>query len=110
MPAGRRRFRLTIKVPDTTRNTSGQVVPVYTTLANGEDLPAELMVATGSETRRGQQTTATQSNTYRINYLTGVHAEARAIIDGRTLEIVSAINPDGRKRFLILECRELANG
>ena len=67
---------------------------------------AEAIASSGAE--RVEQRGVEASNTYtiRLRYMDGVTPEHRVSVDGRTLDIVSAIDPTGRKRELVISAVE----
>lgn len=56
------------------------------------------------------QVQATITHTVRIRYRAGLNPKQRLCWDGRFLGIQSVVDPDGRKRELVLLCLEIVDG
>ena len=41
-----------------------------------------------------------------MRYREGVDASVRLVVDGRVLEVISAVDPDGRRRWLVCRAEE----
>jgi len=101
-PLGGLRMRVTVQAEARTPNTFGEPVlswsDVVTVWGDVQDLA-------GAELWRAQQvqSEATVKVTTRyLGWLTPVH---RLVTDGKTYQVESVVNPDGRKRFSVSLCR-----
>ena len=103
---GRMRHWITFQVNTPTQNAGGQPIESWGTFGDASDVPAELIGATGGETQRGRQVSATANVVVRTRYLADVTNAMRISVDGRTLNIVSAVDRDGMKREMWIDCRE----
>ena len=106
--AGTMRRRITIQTPTATQDAAGQPLVSWADLTGGSNLPARVESVTGGETVRGRQVSAEATTLLTIRYLAGVTPRQRVSYEGRTLGIVRASDPDGGRRELRIECREVA--
>ncbi len=88
--------------------------PTHSTAANGEKTLAWTLVATvwatveevaGSESVAERQTQAEVISRITVRYRSDINAKCRVTFDGKISNIESALNIDGKKRFLELLCR-----
>lgn len=103
--AGELRDRIRIDQNNgTTSNEIGEEIPGWTVLATlwGKVEP----MSTGEQWRR-QQMNASANWKVTIRYRSDVRSTMRVVKDGRTFEIEGVTNPDMKKRFLELACKEL---
>lgn len=104
MRAGQLRHRVTIQAQTTTQDEYGQPVQTWsdvaTVWASVEDL-------SGREFFAAQQIAAEVTTRVTIRYRAGIEPDMRVIAGGRTLDIRSVQDPDGRRRQLVLMCREV---
>lgn len=108
MQSGRLRHRVTIQEQAVIRNSYGEEIVTWVDVATvwASVLPGssgERFLASASR----EQATAT--HTVRIRYRAGLNPKMRLIWDGRTLNIESIIDPDGRRRDLVLLCNEVVS-
>ncbi len=106
---GRLRHRITIKDPTPSQSNSGHPAESPAAISNGSDLPANVYDVGGGEPLRDQQVEAHITTIVEMNYLSGVKPEYHVTYGSRRLEIMKALDRDGRQRKLELHCRELAN-
>jgi len=107
IPAGTLRQRITLQEATHEQDAAGQPVALWGALAGGSNLPARVENVTGGETIRGRQVSAETTTLLTIRYLAGVTPQMRVLYEGRTLGIVRASDPDGARRELRIECREV---
>lgn len=106
MEAGRLRHRITIEERSGSTDSMGQVTYTWSTLAT---VWAQVrMAGAGERFVSGADTELAQvSHRINIRYRDDVTTLNRVIHDGRTLDIHSAIDPEGRQREMLLLCREV---
>ena len=63
---------------------------------------AEQVDLTGRELLQAQQVRATITTRFTMRYLAGVTAKMRILSDGVTYILMSPMDPDGRKRTLVI--------
>lgn len=104
MRAGTLRHRVVIQEKVVTRNDFNEEVitwdEVATVWASVEDL-------SGREFLERRREGAEVTTRIRIRYRSGLHAAMRVTWDGRTFNIEGIADPTGRKRELVVMCREL---
>jgi SPP1 family predicted phage head-tail adaptor len=66
--------------------------------------------ATGSEVWASAQRSGRVPTVFRLRYLAGVLPAMRLLFDGRTYNILSAVDQEGRKAELIITAEELVEG
>ena len=98
---GKLRFRCKIETSVRTQDAAGQPVDTWSTLVN--DWPAgweaNEQVNTFSDDKRLD---TVHTRTLRVNYKSTIASDQRLTIEGSTYEIVGAVDPDGRRRYLLL--------
>jgi SPP1 family predicted phage head-tail adaptor len=104
MKAGALRHRVTIQQLTITQGPSGDLVEAWTDVATVYGAVEPL---SGREYWQAQQVAAETSIRVRIRYRPGMETTMRLSHDGRTLEILSIVDPEERHRELQLMCREL---
>lgn len=108
MQAGKLRERITIQEEIVTRDSFGAEVNPWRNVAT-----VWASVRPGSSGERfvaaADQVQATISHTIRIRYRAGVNPKQRLLWDGKYLGIQSTVDPDGRKRDLVLLCLEIVS-
>jgi SPP1 family predicted phage head-tail adaptor len=62
----------------------------------------------GREYFAAKQINAEISVRITIRYLPGIKTDIRAVLDGRIFEVLAVINPEERRKALILMCKELS--
>jgi SPP1 family predicted phage head-tail adaptor len=93
----------------TTDDDTGQ--PLESWAAVVEDVPCSVETVRGGEMRRGRQMAATTTLLVRMHFHQDdftITPLDRIAVDGHTLGIVAAYDPDGMRRELHIECRENA--
>ena len=105
MRAGMMRDRIVIQrwfpatsPPDTRFNEDGMWIPVASGWANVIQLD-------GSEVVNSQAVQSQVSHRVTMRYLANVTSKHQVVYRGSVLDVVSVIDPDGRRRTLVLECR-----
>lgn len=94
----RKRHRLTIERATEAQNASGQVVKTWSTL---KTIAANVVPLSGLEAVTGLQTEARVSHRVYINYDPDLTTKDRFDFEGRTLEIISALDVDERRREMV---------
>lgn len=99
MEAGKLRHLITIEAPTEAQDKYGEPVQGWTQVAevwaSREDL-------SGREWFAAQQVQADVTTRFRIRYRDGIRATMRVTSDGVTYNILSAADPDGKSRTLVL--------
>lgn len=108
MRAGLIRRRVTVQRYTATQNSLGEEVATWSNLfsawASVDAVTASERFASGS-----QQELATVTHRIRLRYRDDYVAgpKDRVSFDGKTFDIESAVDPDGRRRETVMLCREL---
>lgn len=109
MQAGKLRERVTIQREVVTRDSFGAEVNPWTNVAT-----VWASVRPGASGERfiaaADQLQATITHAVRIRYREGMSPKQRLLWEGKLLGIQSAVDPDGRKRELVLLCLEIVDG
>lgn len=102
---GDMRHRITIQQRTETRDALGASVFTWSTLAT---VWAEVGGAFGSErfTSGVDQEVAQVTHRIRVRYRDDVTPLNRVLYGSKVLDIETAIDPDGRRRELVMMCRE----
>lgn len=103
MQAGKLRHRVTIQEQSTARDTFGQRVDTWTTVAT---VWASVEPLQGREFLDGRSLEAEISLRVRMRYRSGVEPTMRLSWGGRIFEIVAITSTEERGRELVLMCRE----
>ncbi len=93
-------FQKEFKTTDPRFGEATEWIPVATVSASVR--PA--MQATELLNAQGVQSQVT--HTVKLRYLDGITSKHQVIYRGRTLDIVSVVDPDGRRAELLLQCNE----
>lgn len=108
MQAGNLRKRATLQQKSSTQDDFGQYVVTWSTVAS---LWCEVEALSGNE--RLQAKAFESEVRYRVTvrfrseFATPPTVDAwRVLVDGRTLNIVAAMLPDMKKRYVVLDCTE----
>ncbi len=101
---GSMREKVTIQSEASTLNSDGETIPAW---KDAFQVAAEVVELGGAETYRAGQVRTGRAYRVTIRYQDGVTEKSRFIWGGKTLEIDSTHNPDGRRRFLECMCREV---
>lgn len=107
MRAGSMRHRVTIQQRSTGVDAAGGALDSWETFATRW---ASLNRASGSEVWASAQRSGRVPSVFRLRYLAGVSPAMRLVHDGRTYEILSAVNQEGRKAELVITAEELVEG
>jgi SPP1 family predicted phage head-tail adaptor len=99
---GGMRDRVTIQTRTESVSPNGEKVLSW---ATADTVWACVQESSGSETVGSRLTQAETVLTVTIRWHAAAVPKARIVFDGAVADIDSAINPDGRKRFLTLTCR-----
>jgi SPP1 family predicted phage head-tail adaptor len=102
--AGELNCRVALKTATETQDDYGDVVSGWATIAT---VWGEVVDLSGREYFAAQQVNAEVTTRMRIRYLAGVTPKMRGVVNGRTLEILSVLEPEGRRRELHLMCKEV---
>lgn len=99
---GKLRDKVTVERPLRSEDAAtGELVNTWTTFAT--NLPAAID-ASQTEREAGNKQTAVTRYSVTIRYIEALEGDtdARLVIDGRRCEITSSIDPDRRKRWLMI--------
>lgn len=97
---GAMRHRVTIQKATRTKGAGGEGSDAWATVAT---VAAEVTPATAGDVLRGEQREFPVTHRVRIRYRADIGAaDHRIVFDGRTMRIAEPLNPDGRKRFLLM--------
>lgn len=108
MRAGTLRHYIDIQYENSSADGNGQLIPSWTNITNGTNIPAEVLAVGGGERVRGQQIEAGVTTLVTMRYRSDVTALMRIVHGSRNLNIVRAVDPDGRSRRLVCQCQEVA--
>ena len=104
MRAGLLRHRVTIQNLTTAQDSFGDIVETWSDFAT---VWAQVEDLSGREFFAAAQVNSEIKTRVRIRYMEGVKPTMRILHGTRTLEIISPIDPDGKRRMLELLCREV---
>ena len=99
MKSGDLRHRIVLEQPIRSKNTIGEQIDTFTTVAT---VWAAVEPLTGTWLFQAQQADSKVSGRVRIRYREDIKPTWRILFDGRYLSIVSILNPDERKKELII--------
>ena len=107
MRAGRLRHQVSVEQQSDSYLSTGEPTQVWTTLVAAAR--AEIRQTGGTETRRGEQTEPATACRVVMRYddANTITAGMRLKAGTRTLDIVSAADPDGRGERIELACQEI---
>ncbi len=100
------RSRVDIVAPNNTQADSGQMIPgwdVY--IARG--VPASFEIVSGGSTVRDQQIEEGVTTLFTLRFRTDVTVQHRLEFGGRMLGIVRVQDPDGHRRVIMIQCKEV---
>ena len=100
---GALRERVTLQLPVRTPDGAGGAAVSWTA---GTPVWAKVEERGGGERVEGERLAAKARLRVTIRYRSGITTEMRVMRDGKALNILSLRDPDGRKRFLLLDCEE----
>jgi SPP1 family predicted phage head-tail adaptor len=104
MRSGELRHRITFKVNTPTVNSFGEYVDTYADSITvwGADRPLS-----GTRLFQAQQLNSDVKGEVEIRYRSDIEASMKMVIDSRTLEILSIINPSQRNEKLLIMYKEV---
>ena len=104
MGAGKYRYKITIQQLSITQDDIGNSIEAWADFA---EVWASAKSLSGREYWAAAQTQSEKSVIFEIRYREGIHSiDMRVLYGSRVLDILSAIDPDERKRVIILTCKE----
>jgi len=103
--AGQLRHRITIETNEPT-TTDGSNEPVADWNATHAGVPALVTEVQGVEAWRGMKIEAITTHIVLLHWIAAITAEMRISYGTRTLNITSVIDREGRRRELVLMCKE----
>jgi SPP1 family predicted phage head-tail adaptor len=98
------RHRVTIQRRATGTDTAGGILNTWEDVATRS---ASMDRAAGSEVWASAQRSGRVPAVFRLRYLSGVEPAMRLLFDGRTYNILSAVDQEGRKAELVITAEEL---
>ncbi len=104
MRAGTLRERVTIVAPTTESDGEWGARDSSTNVAT---VSASVIARSGTEATADQGVSSIVIYDVVMRYRTGISSINRLTWNGKTLEVVTAIDPDGRRRQLNIEAREI---
>jgi len=99
MKSGDLRHRIVLEQPVRSKNAMGEQIDTFTTVAT---VWAAVEPLTGTWLFQAQQADSKVSGRVRIRYREDIEPTWHILFDGRYLSIISILNPDERKKELIL--------
>ena len=105
MRAGQLRDRITLQVPQRARDDYGSTTATQVSVAT--DVPANVRDPVGQNYYAAAQEKLKVGPEVRIRWRRDVGPTWLVIFGLRTLEVVQAQDPDGRRRELVLYCKEI---
>jgi SPP1 family predicted phage head-tail adaptor len=106
--AGRFRHRVDIVDPNESEDSVGQMVESATTVHSA--IPANVYDTGGNERVRGQQVEPHITTIVEIRYVSGITPNYYVTEGSRRLNIDHIQDMQGRQRYLMLHCVEVAGG
>lgn len=104
MRAGKLRHRLDVQAPEETQDTFGAVTLTWRSVGT---VWGSVEAEGGQENWRADKVEADRSGTATIRYYPGLTSRHRLVTeDGRILNVVSAIDREGRRREMTVSYRE----
>ena len=103
MRAGKLRNKIIIESKVDTVNSVGDAIPAWSTFAT---VWAEIVTQSGREFQNAQQIHSTLNLMLKIRYIDGVLPQMRINNGGRYYNILSSVDPDGRRVMLTVMCDE----
>lgn len=103
MRAGQLRHPVRIEYPIQTRDTGGGLTTSWTLL---DVVRAEITSEDSGEAVEADSPSSKVRHLVRTRYRTGITSDMRAVFRDRSFRILSIVDPDQRKRELILTCVE----
>ena len=88
--------------------TTGEPAQTWQSIRSGRNVPVEILAVGGGERIRGQQIEATATTMLMMHFRDDVSPRMRVRVGDRVLGIVRSYDPDGQRRELVLQCKEIA--
>ncbi len=104
MRAGQLRHRVTIQQKSVTQNGYGEEVITWQDVAT---VWAAIEPLQGREYLEGKQVQAEVTTRIRIRYRSGIQPEMRVTWGSHAYDVQAVIEPESRKKELVLMCREI---
>lgn len=105
MQSGRLRERAAIQAATVTQNTSGELIESWAT-----ETTVWAQVLPGSVSERfsaaASQRASEITHTVRMRFRTDITPKKRLLWETRILEILGHMDPDGRRKTLVVMCKE----
>lgn len=101
---GKMRFRIAIERRSDAQDAAGQQLDEWSTFASRR--ASQEGPEAGSEPNAAQQQVGRMPTTWRLRFVAGVLPSMRVRVGQRVYDIVSAADPDGMKRELVLTTLE----
>lgn len=105
MRTGQRRDRIDLYAPTRPRDDYGSVTDTWVSVAT--DVAANVRDPVGQNYYAAAQEKLKVAPEVRISWRRDVGPTWRVIFGDRTLEVVQAQDPDGRRKELVLYCKEI---
>ncbi len=106
MRAGRLRHRVTIQKVTRTNAADGSPVDTWSAL---DTVSAEVKTVSGTERWANERTMQEYDIAVRIRHRADIGAGMRLLYGARVFDIKAPLDPDERRRELVLLCREVKN-
>jgi SPP1 family predicted phage head-tail adaptor len=98
------RHRITIQQPTISQGSMGGATETWSTLAT---VWAQKANKSSREFYAAHKINAEITDLFICRHRTGVESNMRVLFDGQAYDIISAIDPDGRRRELHITCKEV---
>lgn len=102
MRAGKLRHRIQLQ-RNTPVTTDFEKVDSWATY---DSVWANKLESKGSESSSGLQNTAEMIHEFEARYKSGVKPDDRIVFETRVFDIKAVLNPDSRKRRMLIQCKE----
>ena len=106
MRNGLRRHRVEIHAKTETENATGELVPTWAKVADGDSW-ASIRPVSGKEGERAGRIRETTTHAIRIRWIDGLNAEHRVIFGSQAFEIESVLNFNEKGEYADLMCKEI---
>lgn len=74
------------------------------------EVPFTFVSSSGREYERAAQITADMTHLIRMRWVDGVSTEMRLIVDDRVFQLLTVLDPTGRREELMVTAKEMASG
>lgn len=110
MRIGPLRHRVDIQEKSTTQDAAGEESQAYTNIATNPHVWAAVTPSSAQERfiSGSDQQQATVSHRVVVRYRTDLSVEMRVVWDNKNLDIEEIRDPSGKRQYLALMCREVA--